>query len=132
MSSAIVVKSTDNTICYKYKFISDQSVVEPNKTSDRSLIQLKVLEGQQPGYLIEFLSYLSYSNLAHSYWRGREEVCTYCASRFILGSFIASNIHAALLLSNCDILGVKIIRIDPLEPNIWLYYVYYAVLQLFF
>jgi len=35
-------------------------------------------------------------------------------------------------LSNCDILGVKIIRIDPLEPNIWLYYVYYAVLQLFF
>ena len=34
--------------------------------------------------------------------------------------------------SNCDILGVKIIRIDPLEPNLWLYYVYYAVLQLFF
>ena len=52
--------------------------------------------------------------------------------RFILGSFIASNIHAALFLSNCDILGVKIIRIDPLEPNIWLYYVYYDVLQLFF
>jgi hypothetical protein len=49
-------------------------------------------------------------------------------SRFILGSFIASNIHAALFLSNCDILGVKIIRIDPLEPNIWLSYVSYAVL----
>jgi hypothetical protein len=28
-------------------------------------------------------------------------------------------------------LGVKIIRIDPLEPNIWLSYVSYAVLQLF-
>ena len=54
------------------------------------------------------------------------------SGRFILGSFIASNVHAALFLSNCDILGVKIIRIDPLEPNIWLYYVYYAVLQLFF
>ena len=26
----------------------------------------------------------------------------------------------------CDILGVKIIGIDPLEPNIWLYCVYYA------
>ena len=51
---------------------------------------------------------------------------------FILGSFIASNIHAALFLSNCDILGVKIIRIDPLELNLWLYYVYYAVLQLLF
>ena len=34
--------------------------------------------------------------------------------------------------ANCNTLGVKIIRIDPLEPNIWLYYVYYAVLQLFF
>ena len=51
---------------------------------------------------------------------------------FILGSFIASNIHAALFFANCDILGVKIIRIDPLEPNIWLCHVCYAVLQLFF
>jgi hypothetical protein len=51
---------------------------------------------------------------------------------FILGSFIASNVHAALFFANCDILGVKIIRIDPLEPNIWLSYVSYAVLQLFF
>ena len=51
---------------------------------------------------------------------------------FILGSFIASNIHAALFFVNCDILGVKTIRIDPLEPNIWLSYVSYAVLQLLF
>ena len=49
---------------------------------------------------------------------------------FILGSFIASNIQAALFFVNCDILGVKIIRIDPLEPNTWLSYVSYAVLQL--
>ena len=48
---------------------------------------------------------------------------------FILGSSIASDIHAALCFDNCDILGVKIIRIDPLELNLWLYYVYYAVLQ---
>ena len=39
---------------------------------------------------------------------------------FILGSFIASNIQAALFFVNCDILGVKIIRIDPLEPNNYL------------
>ena len=40
-------------------------------------------------------------------------------------------IKSTPFFSNCDILGVKIIRIDPLEPNIWLYCVYYAVLQLF-
>ena len=49
-------------------------------------------------------------------------------ARFNLGSFIASNIHVALLFANCDILGVKIIRTDPLDPNIKLYCVYYAVL----
>ena len=27
---------------------------------------------------------------------------------------------AAFFFTNCDILGVKIIGIDPLEPNIWL------------
>ena len=53
-------------------------------------------------------------------------------SRFNLGSSIASKIKSALFFANCDILGVKIIRIDPLELNLWLYYVYYAVLQLLF
>ena len=52
--------------------------------------------------------------------------------RFILGSSIASDILSARFLFNCDILGVKVIRIDPLEPNTWLSYVSYAVLQLFF
>ena len=51
---------------------------------------------------------------------------------FNLGSSIASKIDSALFFANFDILGVKIIRIDPLEPNIWLYYVYYDVLQPFF
>ena len=50
---------------------------------------------------------------------------------FNLGSSIASKIKFALFFANCDILGVKIIRIDPLEPNIWLTYMYYAVLELF-
>ena len=47
---------------------------------------------------------------------------------FNLGSSIASKIKFALSFANCDILGVKIMRIDPLEPNIWLYCVYYDVL----
>ena len=51
---------------------------------------------------------------------------------FILGSSIASDILCARFFVNCDILGVKFIRIDPLEPNIWLSFVSYAVLQLFF
>ena len=51
---------------------------------------------------------------------------------FNLGSSIASEIKSAPFFANCDILLVKIIGIDPLEPNIWLYYVYYDVLQLFF
>ena len=51
---------------------------------------------------------------------------------FILGSPIASDILSARFLSNCDILGVKVIRIDPLEPNIWLSYVPYAVLAAVF
>ena len=56
-----------------------------------------------------------------------------CVNRgFNLGPPIASEIKSALLFANCDTLGVKIIRIDPLEPNIWLHYVYCAVLQLFF
>ena len=51
-------------------------------------------------------------------YRGKDDV------RFNLGSCIASNTHAAPSFDNCDISGVKIIRIDPLEPDIWLYYVY--------
>ena len=39
---------------------------------------------------------------------------------FSVGSSIASNVHAALFFYNCNILGVKIIRIDPLELNLWL------------
>ena len=45
---------------------------------------------------------------------------------------IASKIKFALFFANCDILRVKIIRIDSLEPNIWLYCVYYAVLAAVF
>ena len=64
--------------------------------------------------LIIATEHLSLPNTVHNSW-------------FILGSFIASNIHAALCFANCDILGVKIIRMDPLESNIWLSYVSYAV-----
>ena len=52
--------------------------------------------------------------------------------RFNLGSSIASKIKFALLFANCDILGIKIVRIDPLEPSIWLYCVYYDVLAAVF
>ena len=68
------------------------------------------------------------------YCREMSRCCNWVVSNtlwFNLGSSIANDIHAALLFDNCDILGVKIIRIDPLEPNIWLSYVSYAVWQLF-
>ena len=60
----------------------------------------------------------------------------YIRASFICGSISGPQlpVKSTLLFffANCDILGVKIIGIDPLEPNTWLYCVYYAVLQLFF
>ena len=51
---------------------------------------------------------------------------------FNLGSSIASKIKSALFFCQLRHMGVKLIRIDPLEPNIWLYCLYCGVLAAVF
>ena len=66
------------------------------------------------------------------YWLIRQKVYFRIASigraaGSISGPQLPVKSSLLFLFANCDILGVKIIRIDPLEPNIWLYCVYHDV-----